>query len=224
MKTRPFFITAAITCMAFAFSVNPAYGYYPVSPYAYCMNNPVRYIVPTGKWGAGTDGKPVTFTNGQWSSNASTDVQRVGNAMMMTNKGTERLNAMMSNKTSISIKLSPDARVEGKSLVAGKVNNVKFTVKDGKVDVKSLDLNIYEGSIKDLTNPNGTYYDPKIDGLTLDEAIGAVAGHESEHTETSNIQQQWDNQQNQNNKTNVEFIPNRTEQEISDELKNRTGQ
>ncbi|WP_295961745.1 hypothetical protein, partial [uncultured Alistipes sp.] len=35
-------------CIASLFSVDLAYAYHPVSPYAYCMNNPVRYVDPNG--------------------------------------------------------------------------------------------------------------------------------------------------------------------------------
>lgn len=48
MKTKRFFILTAITCIASLFSVDLAYGHYPVSPYAYCLNNPVRYVDPNG--------------------------------------------------------------------------------------------------------------------------------------------------------------------------------
>ena len=40
-------LTAAIWFIAL-FSVDLAYGYHPVSPYAYCNNNPVRYVDPNG--------------------------------------------------------------------------------------------------------------------------------------------------------------------------------
>lgn len=47
MRTR---ILNSAICIAALFSVNLAYGRYPVSPYAYCNNNPVNRVDPDGKW------------------------------------------------------------------------------------------------------------------------------------------------------------------------------
>ncbi|WP_418408731.1 hypothetical protein [Alistipes sp.] len=49
MKTKRLLILIVIICSASLFSVDLAYAYHPVSPYAYCMNNPVRYVDPNGK-------------------------------------------------------------------------------------------------------------------------------------------------------------------------------
>lgn len=40
---KPNFLTGAI-CMIALFSVDLAYGYHPVSPYACCMENPVKLV------------------------------------------------------------------------------------------------------------------------------------------------------------------------------------
>lgn len=50
MKTKRFFILTAIICIASLFSVDLAYAYHPVSPYAFCNNNPVRYVDPNGMY------------------------------------------------------------------------------------------------------------------------------------------------------------------------------
>ena len=48
MKTKRFLILTAIICMASLFSVDLAYAYHPVSPYAYCNGNPIKYVDPNG--------------------------------------------------------------------------------------------------------------------------------------------------------------------------------
>ena len=49
MKTKRFLILTAIICIASLFSVDLAYGHYPVSPYVFCNNNPVNFVDPDGK-------------------------------------------------------------------------------------------------------------------------------------------------------------------------------
>lgn len=48
MKTKHFLISSAAIAVSL-FSVNLAYGYHPISPYAYVANNPVKYVDPDGR-------------------------------------------------------------------------------------------------------------------------------------------------------------------------------
>ena len=68
--------------------------YYPMSPYAFCGNNPVKYIDTDGRKIVDTKGN-ILYQNGKWTNAAkNTDAMRAGNAMMKTNIGRNTWNEM----------------------------------------------------------------------------------------------------------------------------------
>ena len=195
---------------------------YPgISPYAFCMNNPVRYTDPTGKWIVGTDGRPVVYSKEiGWSRNASNDVKRVGNALLKTENGQKRLNAMFYHDEKISISLSSDIISEGNNsyrLGDDKKTNIKQS-SDGNITVGEHKIIIYDEAIKGRISE--TAGDNPYKGLTMDEAIGVVAGHESGHTEHENTKQAVENRQNGTNH-DVEAQPDKIENKILEEIRNK---
>ena len=120
-------------------SVDPLADKYPhLSPYAYCADNPVKYIDPDGMKIVGTDGKPVTFSPDKgWSSNAPKDVIKVGNAMMRTKTGTKVLNDMFNAKYDISIS------IQQKSEGSPPKHGITKTRSENGV-IQSADIILYE--------------------------------------------------------------------------------
>jgi hypothetical protein len=201
-----------------AMSIDPLCEKYPwISPYAYCLNNPVRYTDPTGMWIVGMDGKAVTYKDGQWSPNASADVQKVGNAMMKTETGTKHLNEMLSPKNhKISIKVSLDVVKNGNKYDLGLTDNKAGKDGKGNLVVKESKITIYEGSIEELTSGGNN----ELKGLSMEDAIGVVAGHEKGHTEKENIKQSYENNKEGANH-DVEARPIEIEKAILDEINKR---
>jgi hypothetical protein len=176
----------------------------------------VRYTDPSGKWIAGTDGKPVTYQDGKWSENTSQSVQRVGNAMLRTNAGTKHLNEMLSPSTQkILIEINSEIKNEGGNKVAGLTSTKAGKDADGNLVVQESKITIYEGSIKELTSEKAG--DNQFKGMTMEDAISVVAGHEKGHTEKENIKQSYENEK-EGAEHDVEARPIEIEKEIIDEI------
>jgi hypothetical protein len=77
-------------------------------------------------------------------------------------------------------------------------------------------ITINKGSIEKLISPEAG--ENSLKGLPMDQAIGAVAGHEQGHTEKENTKQSYENN-NKATKHDVEARPNEIMNKILEELK-----
>ena len=195
--------------------------FWSISPYAYCVNNPVMYTDPTGMYIVGTDGKPVTYSIEEgkvvWSSNVTTDVERVGNAMLKTETGGEQLDFLINHEAAISIEISSEIKRDKNGiLIAGDTKSGDLSIKGGEASTSEFTITIFEGSLIE-NKKMGSQGDRRYSGRSIDDAIGSVAVHESVHTEKENLQQVYENT-HRGAKHDTEKKPNTVERQHLKEL------
>jgi len=177
-------------------SPDPLAEKYPqLSPYVFCANNPVRYTDPTGKWIVGTDGKPVTYDQEKgWSLNASADVQKLGNAMMLTPEGTKVFNDMSGTKYSIAINYKEGFNSENHDKLGetkidhtgDKINSVEINLFDGKIQEDVTEYQQANQSGYKLQDPTAKQQLLSEQTPTMTERIGQVGAHEGTHATDPN--------------------------------------
>ena len=177
-------------------SCDPQEENYPVfNSYCYTVNNPIRYIDTDGEKIVSPKGNiAVTLDrkgNFRFTSNATASIKRVTKALLLTPRGREMLTKAVKSNINVSIKLSSKSDIKmlsdkRKSYTYGRTmqgnnnpndNYGRKVDKNGKYGITSATITIFEGTlVEDAKTLN-----PKHKGLTLDQAIGAVAGHEIIH-------------------------------------------
>ena len=206
---------------------DPLASKYPqLSPYSYCAGNPIIFRDADGNYIVGIDGQPVTYTTGKdgqinWSSNASADVQRLGNAMLKYPTGNEVFNKMQQTDYAISVKISPDIKTDRVGYTNKNLLWNKTTNKVAKV--KSMDITLYEGNYKEMkekiakgvnynSTQQGALYQESIEKTnSLDNALAADLVHEGIHaTDKNNIQQSAENKM-LGTKNDIEALPEEKE-------------
>lgn len=148
--------------------------YYPMSPYAFCGNNPVKYIDTDGRKIVDTKGN-ILYQNGKWTNAAkNTDAMRAGNAMMKTNIGRNTWNEMAAAAYDITINIHPGA---------GPKNALGTAITTNKDDeILKVNINIYEGSIAKQVDPENTSVQAQqLRSISEEDRIGAVSVHEGTH-------------------------------------------
>ena len=104
------------------------------------------------------DGRKIVDVSGNiiythktgWSANAPEDAIRLGNAMMLTKRGTTQFNAMVDAEHGITLNISPENQFEeganGTKYVYGRA--IKNTRANG--ELLSVDIIVYEGTLNTI--------------------------------------------------------------------------
>ena len=197
--------------------------YYSLSPYAYCLNDPVRHIDPSGEKIVDVNGNIIYTKEKGWLVNAPQDAVRLGNAMLKTSIGKTQFYKMVDAEHGITLSINPNEKIEETSEGIRKytLGQARKNIENDKL--KSVDIIVYEGTLKNYlekaTTSKSDLY--RVSTQNIDEAIGAVATHESVHaTDKDNIRDSYENIV-KGASHDVEKLPNEVERTVLRELFNK---
>jgi hypothetical protein len=204
------------------------------SPYVFVNDNPIRYNDPDGRELVDPNGKHVSVRfnkNGTLSfKNATADIKRIANALNLTDAGRAQLRTVLSSDVKVKMNISQETKIETKAdgvhrtygeTQQGNPNSPptygQYVRQDGTMGIKEASVTIYEGTInKGIQEGSGL----KHEGLTMEQAIGAVAGHEIVHaTDKIEINKDLQETQGKPRTDNREIKPEKVENKIIEQSK-----
>ena len=135
--------------------------YYDVSPYAYCVDEPVRLIDTGGEKIIDSNGNIAVYydseRNYHYTKYATNDIIRIVNSLKMTQQGRTQLGKMINSSINVKMEISPNvfrinngyrlgAAIQGNS---NSKDNYGETYKNGIYGIKESTMILYQGSIEE---------------------------------------------------------------------------
>ena len=151
---KPKILTVAIWSIAL-FSLNLAYAYHPLSPYAYCANNPVKFVDPNGKeYYPSTGGAVIWQDNDQKSITINDEIfNNIGKSYSMQICDGSYVNYYQN----VAVSISPEAvdaerTVLGNTALAGNLLSESSPLAAGAQQGLMTDL-IHQGQSDFINHP-----------------------------------------------------------------------
>jgi hypothetical protein len=172
--------------IVFAWNIDPLAHKYPsLSPYSFVANNPMIFTDQTGAYIVGMDGKPVFMekVNGklQMSANASADIKRAGNSMLVTATGRSTMRQMIKAKHEVTMTI--DNETEKPDRFAETIHT--YDKKTGKL--LKADITFYMKTINNFVEKPSEPDDgpqtkkQKDNNFTSEDLLGVNGTHEGTH-------------------------------------------
>ncbi|WP_221417884.1 RHS repeat domain-containing protein, partial [Fulvivirga kasyanovii] len=188
------------------FNVDPlADDYVYNSPYAFAENRVIDGRELEGLEWVNAKGQKVydpkaNGGKGSYTQYATDNHKRLGNSLQGTNSGKRQFSKLVNSEAPITTILNEskgptykDKESEKKGILQLGVTDVttykEINFKTGKseIGVDNSEIKINLGSILKIMEDGGTFSGEDLKGLSLEEVIGAVFGHEIEHTTQENV-------------------------------------
>ena len=152
--------------------------YYHISPYSYCIGNPINTIDPNGNIWINAQGF-LKYQNGKWTKYATELDKSIGQELQSTPTGHRAFKYLVENPI-------PTQVIYGQldDQIYGSTKNISIT-EDGKAKWSVITLDLNQMSEK-----------AKNEGITTQQATASTLGHEIRHTEPENIKMQFNSSKN----------------------------